>query len=253
MARQFTKKLAVSFLGTLSTLAFAGTAQADCGHGTYCQSAAAPSSVYHPPALSTWSQHHGVNRVGHHASSSHHNASAPRAITYASAPRSTSYTSSSYTSTAPISYSTSRAVSRAACPAGSTRQADGICLSTSSRFSSSSISQTYSDYSVAPLTRSVVTGLGSNESLRATSCPVSVHNPNGAKVLGCYNVIKPKPVVRTVVRTVPTVYQVVRPVVYVRTPVPVCNTCCTPKKVFSRYGGPNIASGYNQPVSRCGW
>ena len=96
-----------------------------------------------------------------------------------------------------------------------------------------------------------MSGLGANESLQPTSCPVSVHNPGGAKVLGCYNVIKPKPVVRTVVRkvvhTVPTVYQVVRPVIYVRTPVPVCNTCCTPKTVFSRYGGPV------QAASSCGW
>jgi hypothetical protein len=238
MARQFTKKMIVSSLGAISTLAFAGTAQADCHSSTHCHSSTstAAHSAYNPPALSTWSAHNAAA----------HSSTAPIRYSSASSQSSTSYAA------APIRYQTSsRAVSSAACPAGSTRQADGICLSTTSAFGSSSISAAYSDYSVAPLTRSVMSGLGANESLQPTSCPVSVHNPGGAKVLGCYNVIKPKPVVRTVVRkvvhTVPTVYQVVRPVIYVRTPVPVCNTCCTPKTVFSRYGGPV------QAASSCGW
>lgn len=106
---------------------------------------------------------------------------------------------------------------------------------------------------MAPLTRTTLSGLGVNESLQATNCPVSVHNPSGAKVLGCYNVVKPKPVVRTVVRTVPTVYQVVRPIVYVRYPVPVCNTCCTPETVYSRYGSPTFSGGNNFGGGSCGW
>jgi len=250
MARQFTKKLAVTCLGTLSTLAFAGVAQADCHSGTHCHSGSstATHSAYNPPALSTWS---GQRSTSYSSGSSSNSYNTGTAIRYSSAPSrtSTSYSSATYAAAPSTRYQIStRAASRAACPAGSTRQADGICLSSSAGYSSSSISSTYSDYSVAPLTRSVVSGLGANESLQATTCPVSVHNPSGAKVLGCYNVVKPQPVVRTVVRSVPTVYQVVRPVIYVRTPVPVCNTCCTPKKVFSRYGG--LAQ---TQASRCGW
>lgn len=78
---------------------------------------------------------------------------------------------------------------------------------------------------------SSVAGLGLNESLQATSCPVSVHNPSGAKVLGCYNVVKPVPQT--------TYYRVVRPVVYVRYPVPVAVpywSGCTVVTHTSRYG-----------------
>jgi len=76
-----------------------------------------------------------------------------------------------------------------------------------------------------------VAGLGLNESLQATSCPVSVHNPDGARVLGCYNVVKPVPQT--------TYYRVVRPVVYVRYPVPVAvpyASGCTVVTHQSRYG-----------------
>lgn len=235
MARQFTKKLAVSFLGTLSTLAIAGSAQAGCNSGTYCHASTGTHAAYNPPALSTWSQHSGYAAA--------HSSSTP--VQYAASPQPISYSSSSYSVAAPTQYLTSsRTASRAACPAGSTRQADGICLSTSTSFSSVGVS---SSYSVAPLTRSVLAGLGANESLQPTSCPVSVHNPTGAKVLGCYNVVKPKPVVRTVVRPIPTVYQVVRPVIYVPTPVLVQNRSCAPKTIFSRYGG----AAHN--VASCGW
>ena len=76
-----------------------------------------------------------------------------------------------------------------------------------------------------------VAGLGAGESLQATSCPVSVHNPSGGKVLGCYNVVKPVPQT--------TYYRVVRPVVYVRYPVPVAVpyfSGCTVVTHTSRYG-----------------
>jgi len=55
-------------------------------------------------------------------------------------------------------------------------------------------------------------GLGHNESLRPTTCPTAVHNPEGGQVLGCYNVVKAVPQT--------TYYRVVRPVIYVRYPVP---------------------------------
>lgn len=58
-----------------------------------------------------------------------------------------------------------------------------------------------------------VPGLGQNESLRATSCPVNVYNPNHGEVLGCYNVVKP------VAQT--QYYRIIRPVIYIHYPVAV--------------------------------
>lgn len=69
----------------------------------------------------------------------------------------------------------------------------------------------------APLSSSyTLPGLGASETLTPTSCPVAVHNPSGAKVLGCYSVSRPAPA------PAPQVHytRVVRPVVYVRYPVP---------------------------------
>lgn len=79
---------------------------------------------------------------------------------------------------------------------------------------------------------SSVPGLGSNESLQATNCPVNVYNPTGARVLGCYNVVKQVPQTNYV--------RVVRPVVYVRYPVPTPVAVpyyanCGVQKVYSRY------------------
>lgn len=82
-------------------------------------------------------------------------------------------------------------------------------------------------------------GLGANEFLHPTSCPISVHNPNGYQVTGCYKVVKrwtPPQVNRTAPHRV--YYRVVRPIIYVRYPVPVCVTGgCTPQPYGgSRYG-----------------
>ena len=88
-----------------------------------------------------------------------------------------------------------------------------------------------------------VPGLGSGESLQATNCPVNVYNPTGARVLGCYDVVKQVPQTSYV--------RVVRPVIYVRypvaTPIPVpyyvnqnVNACGgTFGSNDSRYGGFN--------------
>ena len=71
-----------------------------------------------------------------------------------------------------------------------------------------------------------INGMGSDEYLSATDCPTEVYNPEGAKVLGCYSVVKPAPapVYRPAPVIVPQVqYQqvrVVRPIIYVRYPVP---------------------------------
>ena len=91
-------------------------------------------------------------------------------------------------------------------------------------------SSSYSSYStvspqVVPFQTTVsnvsnvrLAGLGANERLCPTQCPVNVHNPNGGKVLGCYNVCKTAPVVNT--SYVQTYVRVVRPIIYVRYPVP---------------------------------
>ena len=94
---------------------------------------------------------------------------------------------------------------------------------------------------------SSVAGLGLNESLQATSCPVSVHNPDGGKVLGCYNVVKPVPQT--------TYYRVVRPVVYVRYPVPVAvpyYSGCTVVTHTSRYGDRSGAGNQGGFGRSCG-
>ena len=254
MARQFSTKLAVAVLGTVSTLAFTTPAQADCNGCHHASSHVGTHSSYNLPPLS----------------------SASSSVTYAQAP--TSYSSGTTYSSAPTtSYSSGTTYSSgssfrstAACPSGSTKQADGTCLSTSPAISSGNIiggsssfgsSSTYtaaptiassslrlgpsiSSSSSAPIHSSGLIGLGASEGLRPTSCPVAVHNPNGAQVLGCYDVVKPvpapAPVVRTqtVVRTVPTLYQVVRPVVAVPYAVPV--PCGAPQVIKTRYGFGNV-------------
>lgn len=66
-------------------------------------------------------------------------------------------------------------------------------------------------------------GLGSNESLSPTSCPVDVNGlQSGSSVLGCYQVMRqtpPQPTVRYHYGA-PNTTRVVRPIVYVRYPVP---------------------------------
>lgn len=95
--------------------------------------------------------------------------------------------------------------------------------------------------SISTVSSRTVPGLGPNERLCPTTCPVDVYNPEGGEVLGCYDVCKPIAKVSTpapqpqihhqaqtqhVVKyepyvVQPTVIRVVRPVIYVRYPVPV--------------------------------
>lgn len=56
-------------------------------------------------------------------------------------------------------------------------------------------------------------GLRYGESLRATTCPSGVHTDHYGRILGCYNVVRPVPQTHY--------YRVVRPIIYVRYPVPV--------------------------------
>ena len=195
MSRLVTTLAAFAATTLMSSAAFAG-----CNSGPYCTSSGHTSSL---PSLSTWS-------------ASSHSASSYTAPSY-------SYASSSSYSTAPLSnasYSYGGMVSSA--------YAD-------STYGTGSISNAYegSDvemYNFSGSTASVP-GLGAGESLQATSCPVSVHNPSGARVLGCYNVVKPVPQT--------TYYRVVRPIVYVRYPVPVAvpyYSGCSVVTHSSRYG-----------------
>ncbi|WP_427453158.1 hypothetical protein [Litorimonas sp. WD9-15] len=114
-----------------------------------------------------------------------------------------------------------------------------------STYGTGSISESYTTtetYGFSGATNSVA-GLGYNESLQATSCPVNVYGTSsGSTVLGCYNVVKPVPQT--------TYYRVVRPVIYVRYPVavPTCRTqCCEPiiRGGSSRYGGYGPQGGYS--------
>jgi hypothetical protein len=119
------------------------------------------------------------------------------------------------------------------------------------KYGSGSISGPYTDGSntIIPFTTTTenlsnyrVSGMGANEFLTPTKCPVSVYNPEGAQVLGCYNVSKPAPV-RVAVPSYHTV-RVVRPVIYVRYPVPV--PTCGSNNWYSRYGE-------NWPRGGCRW
>lgn len=129
-------------------------------------------------------------------------------------------------------------------------------------YGAGSVSQSYSNggNTIVPFSTTTanisnyrVNGMGANEFLTPTTCPVSVYNPTGAKVLGCYAVSKRAPVrVRTQrVRTI----RVVRPIIYVRYPVPVP----IPYPVYQNgYGYANGCSvsatryGANWPGRPCG-
>ena len=275
MARQFSTKLAVAVLGTVSALAFTNFAQADC-NGCHASTSIGSHSAYNLPALSTASSSSSVTYAQAptygSGSSVSSGSSYGSGTTYSSAP-STSYSSGT-------TYSSSSSFgSSAACPSGSSKQADGTCLSTSPSMSSGSIiggSSSFgsgssfssgSTYTAAPTIASGLTlgpsissasstpihssglrGLGVNEGLRPRSCPSAVHNADGAQVLGCYDVVKPAPVpapapvvhTQTVVRTVPTLYHVVRPIVAVPYAVPV--PCGAPQVIKTRYGFGNFGT-----------
>ena len=213
-------------LKTVTTLAvtslLSSTAYAGCNSGTYCNS----GSNLAP--LSSWS---GSSTTGSSFSTP-------------------SYSSGSSYSSAP-SYSSSTSFSSGSSFGGvlSSAEADAT-------YGTGSISSAYEGGNVQMFgfsgSPTSVPGLGAGEHLQATNCPVNVYNPTGARVLGCYDVVKQVPQTNYV--------RVVRPVVYVRypvaTPIPVpyyvnqnVNPCGgTFASNGSRYGGFN-----NQGVSNgCG-
>jgi len=191
MSRILTTVAAFAATTLMSSAAFAG-----CNNGTYCNSNAHSSvSMYETsPSYST-----------------------------------SGYTTSSNHSTSPM-YNTAYSY-------GVNNSYGGVMSSSAAdaTYGTGSISNAYTGgdvelYNFSGSTGSVA-GLGMNESLQPTTCPVSVHNPSGARVLGCYNVVKPVPQT--------TYYRVVRPVIYVRYPVPVAvpyYSGCTVVTHQSRYG-----------------
>ncbi|MBL4871292.1 MAG: hypothetical protein JKX72_10100 [Robiginitomaculum sp.] len=137
------------------------------------------------------------------------------------------------------------------------------------RYGTGSISRSYSDgnTTIVPFSTSSnisstrLAGMGANEYLTPTTCPVSVYNPTGAKVLGCYSVSKPAPV-RVTIPSIHTV-RVIRPIVYVRYPVPIAvpypvyNTGYGYGYNYGRYHGACTAGyasryGNNWPGRPCG-
>ena len=198
MSRIISAVAAIAATTLISSAAFAG-----CNSGTYCNSSGSSSSL---PALGSWSN----SSVSSYESAPSYSTSSYRASPSTSYSYGSSYGGSSYGSTMSSSY------------------ADAT-------YGTGSISNSYTGgdvqmYGFSGGTTSVP-GLGLNESLQATSCPVSVHNPGGGRVLGCYNVVKPVPQT--------TYYRVVRPIIYVRYPVPVAVpywSGCTVVTHASRYG-----------------
>jgi len=197
MSRIITTIAAVAATTLMSSAAFAG-----CNSGPYCTSSGQGSTL---PSLSSWSGSSHETAPSYSYSSSSNYSTSPMTNTAYSYGTSNSYTGTVSSSYADATYGTG-SISNAY--TGSDVELFGFSGSTSS-----------------------VAGLGAGESLQATSCPVSVHNPGGGKVLGCYNVVKPVPQT--------TYYRVVRPVVYVRYPVPVAVpywSGCSVVTHASRYG-----------------
>jgi len=221
MSRIFTTVAALAATTLMSSAAFAG-----CNSGTYCNSGSSLAP------LSSWS---GSSTV---ASSTY---TAPSSYTYSSG----------------TSYSTAPSYSSGSYTSGSTNSYSGVMSSAvaDATYGTGSISSAYEGGNVEMFGFSGSTtsapGLGYGEGLQATNCPVNVYNPTGARVLGCYNVVKQVPQTNYV--------RVVRPVVYVRypvpTPVPVpyyvnqnVNACGGGYATnSSRYGGFN-----NQGFGGCG-
>ena len=205
--------------GLAASLALAGAAQANCG--TYCNAVGGTMASYE-------GGHSYVSSGGYTGTST-------------LPPLSSYFDSTRYASTAGYgsSYSTT-----------SYTMSDAQASAT---YGSGSISSTYAGGDVQIYGFSGTPDLGAGESLQATNCPVNVVGASdGSRVLGCYNVVRQE--VRPVANT--TYYRVVRPVVYVRYPVPVpvpytVNVPsygyaggCGRSVHYSRYGGYGPQGGF---------
>lgn len=232
-----------------SSLAFAGTAAADCGgNGTYCSMSAYEggsshsshsSSSYVSPSYTTSSV--SSYDMPAYASSSSYDAgeTVVSGSTYSSVSAPVSYSSSSSTYSSYSTPSTSYAGSLSDSYADAT-------------YGSGSISQAYEDTSYVPFSGGSLTssgtisglsvaGMGANEELCPVDCAQPVGSTGSGRVLGCYAVCKPAP--QPVTYT--TYTQVVRPVIYVRYPVPYAVPYTVPGNVhFSRYADHAHRGGY---------
>ena len=207
------------------------TASAGCGNSLYCDSnvsqyESAPSIAYGSSSAYssrvTLPETHGT--IGNYGSSSY----SSRVTLPETHGMSSSYSTSSYGGVASDSY------------------ADSVYGSGSISgpyVDSSSVGSTYRSATISNLS---LPGLGVNERLVPTSCGVNVHGAEGAKVLGCYNVAQPVQVYTLPPVPVQTYVRVVRPIIYVRYPVPVpvaVPTC-----------GSTWSARYTDHGSRrCGW
>ena len=103
---------------------------------------------------------------------------------------------------------------------------------------------------VSKISKHRVAGMAHDEFLSPTKCPVNVYNPGGHKVLGCYSVVKQAQKIKHVPQIHYQQVRVVRPIIYVRYPVPtpmpvpapicrsqalVCGSSCN-DTTYSRYG-----------------
>ncbi len=246
-----TSMLSIGFTVT-SLMALSTTAFASCGsNNNYCRSA---SHTVTSPAYSSTTSY-----GGHYTGATHYGASTANCpagtrpssdgtclvtgngSTYFGSTRSvSSHRNSSHTYSSGHSYTRSSPLNsfthhtrptsrRAIATVSSSSMSSGEA---SHRYGSGSISRSYTDgaNTIVPFSTATtniashrLSGMGSNEFLSPTTCPVSVYNPNGGKVLGCYSVSKPAPVRRHVQVYTPRVHtvRVVRPIIYVRYPVPV--------------------------------
>jgi len=196
----------------VATLSVAGAASASCGSGMYCGQKTSPQPI------STWTGHEapgygGVNLLGTFSpQAGYGGVNLPGTFKPEAAYGGVNL---------PGTFQPSQSYSRM-----SPHQAD-------SKYGTGSISETYSDMSTYGFygSTSSIPGLGHNERLQATSCPVNVHGMSEGRVIGCYNVVKP------VAHT--SYYRIVRPIIYVRYPVPVAvpyTSPCHTVTHWSRYG-----------------
>lgn len=93
-----------------------------------------------------------------------------------------------------------------------------------------------------------IAGLGANESLTPTSCPVNVNGlQSGESVLGCYQVMKQNQSTVRYHYGAPNTVRMVRPIVYVRYPVPT-PVYRIPVPVPTPYPAPMFRPGCGGPM-----
>lgn len=266
-------KLIKITLGLVAATALGATAQAGCPVvTTHCVTCVAPTPPPPPPTCVTCDgPRTGTSTLPPLSSYFEHQARCGTTPPYRPAhrPTVTSYSGASAHAVASSSGSTSSANSYANASAhagassharasayagGTTSQASAYASASSGAHATATARATsYASSNPAPVVTSTYQGhqyryegfsgsyggLGHNERLHPTTCPVAVHNPQRHQVAGCYKVVKqwtPPQVHRPAPQQV--FYRVVRPIIYVRYPVPVCVTgpCQTQPHYRSRYG-----------------